>query len=577
MRVRVLPLARRADRPDGRIWPAVLACVGASTVAATALLVAAGLAPRAPLPFGRPLPLSTAAIVGALVLSAACWLVVGLHPLAAVGLSLVAVAWMLPALAAWALPSAQVRAGLLAATPLAVAGIALVTASWRPGRIGWGVSLLTTIGLAIAAASAHLFGYNPFFDPACRDTCEASPAILSDVLGARNALAVSVGFTLAAVLAATITCIRNGAAPLMLRASAIGAAMLMGAAAVEQWWRWGHAATPATADRLQALGTAVIASAVLVVVMRTRAVRRDVRDVVAQLAGSAPVASATGAVTAIHFAVAPDRRWVDADGHEARGEEPTRRVVLAGADGLSVRLTLGRWAEPDQVLAAITPAGLLMLENALLSVAGRVRLVDVRASQRRIVEATDRERRSIERNLHDGAQQRLVAVAMHLSSGRQRSCGAGWEELGAAEASVRGALAALRALSHDSLGEVLSTEGLAVAIEELLAARSLRASVEVALGERPLPGPVETAAYLTVAAGIDNVAAHAHADRASIAVVQQRDELLVRIRDNGRGGAVVGAGLTDVADRVGALGGSLELTSDLGSGTELTVRLPCAS
>jgi Signal transduction histidine kinase len=145
------------------------------------------------------------------------------------------------------------------------------------------------------------------------------------------------------------------------------------------------------------------------------------------------------------------------------------------------------------------------------------------------------------------------------------------------EAHVREALAALRELSHDSLIAVLGAEGLEAGIEELVAACPLRVDVHLALTARPLPQPVQMAAYLTVAAGLDNVVAHTRTDRAWVFVVQEAETLIIRVVDAGLGGAVVGRGLTAVADRVGALGGTFDLASDPQDGTTVTTRLRCGS
>ena len=568
-------VAQGSERSIAAIWPAIVGCTLASVVAVTVLVVSTGLAPTPPVEVGRPLALRSPVLAGVIVLVAACWLLVEDHPGSAIGLSLVSAAWLLPALAAWPLPSAQVRAALLAAAPLAVAGIVLVTAGWQPGGLGRRSGLmLLSVGLAIAAAGAHLIGYNPFFDPACGSTCEASPAVLSNALGPRQALAVSAALTLVAAIAAVATILQSGGAPRSVRAAGVVAATLVAAAAIEQWWQWGRAGTPATADRLQSLGTAVIVAAALVAVLHTRRVRRNVRHVAQDLAGSVPVGAAAGSVTAVHFAMPYDRRWVDADGHEVSTETPERCATLSDANGPSVRLILSRWAEAGQILSSITPADRLALENARLLAADLARVADVQASQRRIVEATDRQRRRIERDLHDGAQQRLVAVTMHLSSGRIRSHGVVSSELAAGEAHLVAALASLRALSHDSLAAVLGTEGLEVAVEDLVAAVP-RADLQMDLTERLPPAPVQTAAYMTVVAGLSNVVAHAGGADVRVTLVRDGDELTVQVADDGPGGAVIGPGLTDVADRVGALGGRLDLASNPGAGTNLLVRLPC--
>jgi signal transduction histidine kinase len=386
---------------------------------------------------------------------------------------------------------------------------------------------------------------------------------------------ISACLTLAAAGAAVVVIIHSRGASSSIRSAGAAAAVLVALAAVLAWARWGVAGASSAEDLLQTLGTAVIVSAVLLALLRTSQVRRNVRDLVAQLAGSAPTGPA-GLVATVHFAVPHDGRWVTAAGQLVSSSPPGRCAVLSDAHGEAVRLVLGRWADARQVLSSITPAGRLALENARLQAAGLARLADVQASQRRIVEATDLERRRIERDLHDGAQQRLVAVIMQLSSAGRRS-GTPSAALAEGEACVRAALDALRDLSHDSFAEVLYAEGLTAAVEELAAKLPLRVDFDAVLSDRQLPAAVQMAAYVTVAVALDNVATHARTEQAHVTLEEQGDVLIVRVADSGQGGAVTGAGLTDVADRVGALGGSVAVTSRPGEGTEVVARLPCES
>jgi len=142
---------------------------------------------------------------------------------------------------------------------------------------------------------------------------------------------------------------------------------------------------------------------------------------------------------------------------------------------------------------------------------------------------------------------------------------------------VRAALQALRDLSHDSFVAALSTGDLETDVEELVARTPLNVDVRTNLTARSLPPPVVMAAFVTVAAGLDNVVKHADVDHASVTVMEEGDELTVRVTDSGRGGAVLGAGLTEVADRVGALGGRFEVADIPAGGTIVSARLPCAS
>jgi len=280
-------------------------------------------------------------------------------------------------------------------------------------------------------------------------------------------------------------------------------------------------------------------------------------------------------VSTVDFAVPDDGRWVDASGRLVPAERNERAIVLSGADGPAVRLATSRWADPAQILASVTPAGRLALENLRLKAAAELRLVELRASRRRIVETTDRERQRIERDLHDGAQQRLVGVAMHLNSASSAADPETIAMLAVAAGQVRDALSGLRRLSNDSLGSVLTTEGLVAALEDLVAAAPLTVVVEGTLDEGVVPAPVQAAAYLAASVALDNVVAHAISDEVAIMIGTESGDLLLEVTDAGIGGATPGAGLTAVADRVGALGGTFQLVSPLGAGTIVRVVLPC--
>jgi PAS domain S-box-containing protein len=203
---------------------------------------------------------------------------------------------------------------------------------------------------------------------------------------------------------------------------------------------------------------------------------------------------------------------------------------------------------------------------------------ELRASRARIVEAADAARRKIERDLHDGAQQRLVALALDVRLGRSRIAAdpstAGpfldrvGEELGAASAE-------LRELARGIHPAVLTERGLAPA----LAALASRAPVPVEIAEVPedrLPPTVEATAYFTVAEALTNVAKYAQASHASVRVAREDGAVEIEVADDGVGGAQVGAGsgLTGLADRVGALDGTLDITSPPGAGTVVRALLP---
>src|SRR4051794_7719127 len=203
------------------------------------------------------------------------------------------------------------------------------------------------------------------------------------------------------------------------------------------------------------------------------------------------------------------------------------------------------------------------------------------ASRARIVEAGDAERRRLERNLHDGAQQRLVATALTLRLAERRldgDPGAVRQLLGSAHTEIEQALAELRELARGLHPAVLSDRGLGPALEALATRAPVPVEVVGAPAER-LPQGVEAAAYYVVSEALTNVAKYARASAVRVAVDRPPDRLVVTVSDDGVGGAdaTCGTGLRGLADRVEALGGRLEVTSAPGAGTTLRASVPCLS
>ena len=203
-------------------------------------------------------------------------------------------------------------------------------------------------------------------------------------------------------------------------------------------------------------------------------------------------------------------------------------------------------------------------------------LAEARSQQARMVEAALAERRRLERDLHDGAQQRLVALSLKLGMARRQLDGGPAGELVAeAHEEAKLAIVELRDLARGIHPAVLTERGLAAALEDLAARSTVPARVEAAPAERLTPA-VEATAYFVAAEGLANVAKYAHAEHAWVAVRLQADELVVEVRDDGTGGAdpANGSGLRGLADRVGALAGRLAVESPPGAGTRLRATLP---
>jgi len=202
---------------------------------------------------------------------------------------------------------------------------------------------------------------------------------------------------------------------------------------------------------------------------------------------------------------------------------------------------------------------------------------DLAASRARIVAAQDDERRRLERNLHDGAQQRLVALALMLRVAEAKTDGEAKTLLQGAAAELADALAELRELARGIHPSILTDRGLVPALEMLAGRAGLPVALDVDVAER-LPRPVEAAAYYIVAEALTNASKHAAASEARVELTRADGVVLVSVADDGIGGADVrgGSGVRGLADRVDALGGTLAFESPPGGGTRVSARIPCA-
>jgi signal transduction histidine kinase len=217
-------------------------------------------------------------------------------------------------------------------------------------------------------------------------------------------------------------------------------------------------------------------------------------------------------------------------------------------------------------------------ENVRLDAELRERLEELRESRARIVRAGDEERRRIERDLHDGAQQRLVSLALQLRLARSKASGEAAELLDEALEELAAATAELRELARGIHPAILSDRGLDAAVRALAARAPVPVEVR-GIPEERLPAAVETAAYFVVAESLTNVARYAGAEHAEVAVARANGSVVVEVHDNGCGGAdpASGSGLRGLADRVAALDGRLEVDSPAGAGTTVRARIPCES
>jgi signal transduction histidine kinase len=276
-----------------------------------------------------------------------------------------------------------------------------------------------------------------------------------------------------------------------------------------------------------------------------------------------------------------DGRYVDAGGKPfelPRG--PQRAITLVTAQGEEVAALVHDPAlldEPELVESVRATAG-LVLENERLAAEVRAQLAEVRASRGRIVAATDAEQRRIERNLHDGAQQRLVTLSLTLGLAASRGDMTTSDVLARAQDEVEEAIAELRELARGIHPTLLREEGLAAAVEALARRTPLPVTVEGSVGDR-LPDPVELAAYFVVSEGLTNVVKHASASEVTVRLAREADTLRVDVTDDGIGGARAAAdsGLAGLRDRLEALDAKLVVESEPGRGTSIRTEIPCGS
>ena len=537
----VWPLVLRTLRWAGTWVPPVLATVLAAITWATMIGV-----PPFTFPTGAPLSASYAGGVLVALVIIVTWLVRDAHQRAS--LAMVASAWLatsLQGLVGLAPLLAQLAA---AAGPLALMGLGYQLAQGLRRWVG---------GLAAMAMVAHVLGYQPFADPACVAPCPEVDAPIADAWGARSGLAGALVLELAAYLVLIVGTFRTSIS-LAERTVILIVATCFGAADLIPWVRWGRLETSDAPDVLRTIGVVLATGYAAFIMIRMRRARLNLQGLVRLLSDDRDVPFE--GVRSVQFAVPGSSVWIDADGTES---ESAAGTTVPGPDGrAAVRLVAAR---SSNLADGLTPVSLLTLDNRRLAAVAKWRLAQLRASQARIVATSERERHRIDRDLHDGAQQQLVAAAMHLTATRERLDASATESLDRAAALIHEALTELRTFTHRSLLTVLSTEGLAAAIEDL--AESSVAIVDVDLGGRAsLAASVERAAYDLVAFGLRTGAARSARVRCDDGMLRVDLVVAGTVQD-----------LATVADRIGATGGELTTTPDPhDSGlTRTTARWPC--
>jgi signal transduction histidine kinase len=276
-----------------------------------------------------------------------------------------------------------------------------------------------------------------------------------------------------------------------------------------------------------------------------------------------------------------DERFVDARGRpvDLPGPGSGRGVTKVERDGGWVAAIVHDALILDKELDSIGAAASMALENERLDAELRAKVEELRGSRARMLRIAHEERRRLERDLHDGAQQRLVSMALSLRLARDRmhdDPGAAERLLDGASQELDAALEELRELARGIHPAVLSDRGLDAALETLAHRAPLPVELNREEQER-LPEAIELAAYFVVAEALTNVAKYAGATHATVNVQRDNGRLLVEVADDGVGGADPdnGTGLRGLADRLAVIEGRLEIDSPPGGGTTIRARIPC--
>jgi signal transduction histidine kinase len=438
---------------------------------------------------------------------------------------------------------------------------------------------------AVSALGRALFR-DPFFDPNCWDNCTDNVFLVRSLPRvARGIQDADLWFAAAAAAALATICIWRLAAasaparrtlwPVLAGGIALAAATIAHSVALDR--------TPLEDPSDPAfLSIFVVGSAAVIVIalglpwplLRARIQRRSVARIVAEL-GDSPAGSLESALASaigdpelrIAYWLPASRRYVDSRGRQV--EEPVaesgRTVTPLVRDGRRVAV-VAHAAGSAELEHEIGAAVRLALENERLQAEVLAQIHDLRVSRTRIVETADAERRWLERDLHDGAQQRLLALSydlrvVHAAEGDVETASL----LAEATRDVQAALGELRELAHGIHPAILTEAGLAPALATLADAAPLAVEIAEAAGER-YPGPVETTAYLVVAEAIDD-AARRGASYAAVSAPRHDERLVVRVEDDGSERTST---MMHLADRVGAVGGRLEVEA-----TTLRAEIPC--
>ena len=342
----------------------------------------------------------------------------------------------------------------------------------------------------------------------------------------------------------------------------------------------------------QIVGLIALPVALFFGLVRARLAHADVGDLVVRLEQTPPGEIQGALAEALHdptlevvFWLPERAEYVDADGRPVelpqRGADRTVTLLEHDREPLAALIHDRTLRYEPELIDAAAAAARLALQNARLQAELQAQLAKVKESRARIVAAGDDQRRRIERDLHDGAQQRLVALGLELKSAQRKLDGSTDADvkqlLGEAAEEVQVAVEELRQLASGIHPGILTQGGLGVALAALASKAPVPVTVDAKVDR--LQPELESTAYFVASEALTNVAKHAHASSASIRACVENGKLVIEVADNGVGGAAAdgGTGLRGLADRVEAQGGRFRIESPSGGGTRIRGEIPCAS
>jgi signal transduction histidine kinase len=462
-------------------------------------------------------------------------------------------------------------------------------------KVGYGVTFLFTVAILLVYDGSRTLR---FFDPTSRDSLilvagNGSAAVMLQklfVVVVWGVLAAAAIVLLIRKLVVATPRARRMLAPLLLAAVAVALR-----AVFESVFTFVPRPSTILYDYLfwwQITAFIALPIALLVGFLRARLARASVGDLVLELEQTPPDGIRDALARTLEDPSLEVLYWfperggfVDATGRDRvlPTDSSRRAVTRLEHEGkpLAVLVHDPSLLEEPKLVNAAGAAARLALENARLHAETRAQLEEVRRSRTRIVAAADEERRRIERDIHDGAQQRLVSLGLELRLAHRRLGNTPDPEfdrlLTATVEELKVAVEELRELALGVHPAILTEDGLAAALESLISRTPI--SVDLEADEGRLPTQVEATAYFVACEALANTVKHAEASSAKVRAHRRNGLLVVEVEDNGVGGAqaVNGSGLRGLADRVEALGGKLHVESPPGGGTRVVGEIPCGS